>query len=184
MPLKEQGQPKKLDLAKYFNLRAGDLVQVLHGRSQGKTGVVLQINSKKNTVVVEGCNVKRCFWNPRRGPGEPSILSKELPIHVTNIALLDPVTKKPTRVKRRYSMNGECVRISKLSGCAMPSPPSVETLREKDWFQVFLSDKATGPLIKPEYAEKDPHHFKVLQRLSNFYRSRSAARDSPHQPAQ
>ena len=38
----------------------------------------------------------------------------EMPIHITNIAPVDPVLKKPTRIKRRYTMHGECVRVSKV----------------------------------------------------------------------
>lgn len=58
-------------------------------------------------------------------PQLPGQVAVEAPIHVTNVVPLDPVTKKPTRIKRRYSMTGECVRISKLSGCAMPDPVPV-----------------------------------------------------------
>ena len=43
----------------------------------------------------------------------PESWTAQVPVHVTNVVLLDPVTKQPTRVKRRYTMTGECVRISK-----------------------------------------------------------------------
>eukprot|EP00913_Durusdinium_trenchii_P000079 g71.t1 len=91
----------------------GDRVRVLYGTEKGKYGVISRILHDKNQVVVNGTNLKRSFWHPEPGPGKPSRVTVELPIHVTNVALIDPVTKQPTRVKRRYTMNGEGVRISK-----------------------------------------------------------------------
>merc|ERR1712187_994315 len=116
------------------NVQVGDRVQVLFGSEKGTQGIVGQILRKTNQVVVTGANLKRSFWNPEPGPGRPSIISVECPIHITNVVLLDPVTKRPTRVKRRYMMDGECVRISKASGCAMPEPvPVGRNEREELW---------------------------------------------------
>merc|ERR1711957_1067333 len=113
-----------------------------------------------------GGNMKRSFWHPEPGPGKPSIVSVETPIHITNVILLDPVTKQPTRVKRRYMMNGECVRISKVSGSAMPSPvPVGVSEREELWTkhkqQTMLEDRARrGPPKEDILGNKE--HFKTL----------------------
>ncbi|XP_026194531.1 39S ribosomal protein L24, mitochondrial [Cyclospora cayetanensis] len=161
-PLRERQQPQRVDLAKHLNIKEGDLVRVLHGRDQNRSGIVLKIDSRKNTVIVEGCNLKRSFWSPRSAG--PSILTEEMPIHITNVSLLDPITKRPTRVKRRYTMQGECVRISKISGCAMPEPLS-PIPRPPNAYQEFLAEKAKGPPIKEKYANPDPLHLQMLTQL-------------------
>jgi large subunit ribosomal protein L24 len=119
-----------INMIKAFNLCRGDLVRVLYGRDAGNTGVIRKVIPEKNQLIVSGCNVIRSFRpsfaERQLNPGLPALVPVEAPIHVTNVAPLDPVTKKPTRIKRRYSMTGECVRISKQSGCAMPEPVMVE----------------------------------------------------------
>ncbi|CBZ51842.1 putative ribosomal protein L24 [Neospora caninum Liverpool] len=170
-PLREKLQPAPIDLSYYLNMEVGDLVEVLHGPDCGRQGVVLSINKKRNTVIVDGCNMKKSFWNPRVGS---SLVTQEMPIHITNVALLDPVVKRPTRVKRRFMMNGECVRISKLSEmCLMPAKRSgVWSLSEgrqaqtPNLYQEYLRQKALGPPIKASYARPDPLNLKILQRLA------------------
>ncbi|EPR60449.1 putative 50S ribosomal protein l24 [Toxoplasma gondii RUB] len=162
-PVREKLQPAPIDLSYYLNMEVGDLVEVLHGPDCGRQGVVLSISKKRNTVVVDGCNMKKSFWNPGVGA---SLVTQEMPIHITNVALLDPVVKRPTRVKRRFMMNGECVRISKLSGSAMPEPVSTSALRQPNLYQEYLRQKALGPPLKASYARPDPLHLKILQRLA------------------
>lgn len=132
-PILAHGRSKgiRIDMAKAFNVVRGDLVQVLYGRDAGTTGIVRRVLTESNQVVVSGCNVIKSFrptdTEKQMNPALPSVVPIEAPIHITNVVPLDPVVKKPTRIKRRYSMSGECVRISKLSGCAMPSQSSPET---------------------------------------------------------
>eukprot|EP00439_Symbiodinium_sp_Y106_P053497 s2048_g7.t1 len=119
------------------------------------------------------------FWHPDPGPGKPSIVSVECPIHITNVVLVDPVTKQPTRVKRRYMMNGEDVRISKVSGCAMPEPVAVGlNEREVLWKQheegvLRQAKERRGPPKEDIFGNKE--HFKTLVRL---VRERRAAEDA------
>eukprot|EP00444_Apocalathium_aciculiferum_P028537 CAMPEP_0183442648 /NCGR_PEP_ID=MMETSP0370-20130417/88939_1 /TAXON_ID=268820 /ORGANISM="Peridinium aciculiferum, Strain PAER-2" /LENGTH=244 /DNA_ID=CAMNT_0025632345 /DNA_START=69 /DNA_END=803 /DNA_ORIENTATION=- len=160
----------KIDLAREMNVKTGDRVQVLFGSEKGKQGVITRlVQDGKNTVIVSGINLKRSFWHPEPGPGRPSIVSVECPIHITNVVLLDPVTKQPTRVKRRYMMNGECVRISKVSGSAMPDPVPVgmserELLWAKHESQALVKEKARrGPLKEDVFGNRD--HFKTLVRI-------------------
>jgi large subunit ribosomal protein L24 len=115
-------------MAKEFNLQLGDVVRVLYGRDAGKIGILERIMSDKNQVIVSGMNVIRSYTTQKKeGMHSTEVRNASAPIHVTNIAPLDPVIKQPTRIKRRYSMTGECVRISKLSGCAMPDLPVPKT---------------------------------------------------------
>ncbi|CDJ67130.1 ribosomal protein L24, putative [Eimeria necatrix] len=56
-PLRERQQPQRVDLAKHLNIKEGDLVEVLHGRDQNRRGIILKINHRRNTAIVEGCNL-------------------------------------------------------------------------------------------------------------------------------
>mmetsp|Transcript_138244 Transcript_138244/g.258001 ORF Transcript_138244/g.258001 Transcript_138244/m.258001 type:complete len:236 (+) Transcript_138244:113-820(+) len=167
----------KVDLSRLMNIMVGDRVRVLYGSDKGKEGIVGSIDTRRNQVIVRGMNMKRSFWHPEPGPGRPSIMSVECPIHITNVALLDPVTKRPTRVKRRYMMDGECVRISKVSGCAMPEPVPVspnerEELYEK-WKQKALLEakERRGPMKEDVFGNKQ--HFQALVRIMRTARAAS-----------
>ena len=89
------------------NIKKGDLVQVISGRSQarggdrGKQGKVLEVLVAQNRVVVEGVNYVTKHvrvGQTQRGTKTGGIETHEAPIHVSNVALVDPETKKPTRV--------------------------------------------------------------------------------------
>jgi large subunit ribosomal protein L24 len=89
------------------NIKKGDLVQVISGRSQarggdrGKQGKVLEVIVAENRVVVEGINFVTKHvrvGQTQRGTKTGGIETQEAPIHVSNVALVDPETKKPTRV--------------------------------------------------------------------------------------
>jgi large subunit ribosomal protein L24 len=99
-------------------IRKGDKVVVLTGRDKGRTGEVFEVRPGENRALVRGVNmVKR---HQKQAPGkEGGIISKEAPIHLSNIAIADPKTGKPTRVG--FKMIGEGkdrqkVRIAKRSG--------------------------------------------------------------------
>ncbi|WP_022893871.1 50S ribosomal protein L24 [Agromyces subbeticus] len=89
------------------NIKKGDLVQVISGRSQarggdrGKQGKVLEVLVAQNRVVVEGINFVTKHvrvGQTQRGSKTGGIETVEAPIHVSNVALVDPESKKPTRV--------------------------------------------------------------------------------------
>ena len=103
-------------------IRSGDTVVVLTGKDRGKSGRVRQVIPKESRVVVEGLNlVKR--HTKARGPGQPGgIIEKEAPLHVSNVAIADPATGKPTRVGFRLEADGTKVRFAKKSGQAIPEP--------------------------------------------------------------
>jgi len=155
----------KFDMAREMNILVGDRVQVLHGQDTGKQGVIRHLLRNKNQCIVTDMNMKKTFWS--KNATGPSLTTVEMPMHITNVALLDPVIKKPTRVKRRYTMNGECVRISKLSGSAMPEPCVVtDHPRDKAWRlrkTSFVPKPFRGPL-KDEVRDKT--HWNMLQSLA------------------
>ena len=92
------------------NIKKGDLVQVISGRKQdkggdrGKQGKVLEVLVEQNRVVVEGVNYVTKHvrvGQSQRGTKTGGIETMEAPIHISNVALVDPSTKKPTRVGHR-----------------------------------------------------------------------------------
>jgi len=98
------------------NIRKGDQVVVIAGKDKGKRGVVLKVNSADDKVVVENINmVKRhTKGNPMQGkPG--GIIEKEMPVHISNIAIWNPVTNKADRVGFKTLEDGRKVRIFKAN---------------------------------------------------------------------
>lgn len=92
------------------NIKKGDLVQVISGSSEarggdrGKQGRVIEVQAEKNRVIVEGVNFVTKHvrvGQSQRGTKTGGIETMEAPIHVSNVALVDPETKKPTRVGHR-----------------------------------------------------------------------------------
>jgi len=101
-----------------MKIRTDDTVVVISGKDKGKTGRILHVDLKKDKVYVEGLNiVKR---HQRATPGRPNapvgVIEKEGPIHVSNVALLDPKDNKPTRLGVRRTEQGTRLRVTKRSG--------------------------------------------------------------------
>ncbi|MBQ7995880.1 MAG: 50S ribosomal protein L24 [Bacilli bacterium] len=94
-----------------MNIKKGDKVIVLSGDDKGKTGVVQRVYPKLNKVVVEGVNVHKKHKKPTQATPEGSILDMYVPIDASKVALIDPKTKKATRVHHKV-VNGKKVRVS------------------------------------------------------------------------
>ena len=96
-------------------IRKGDKVIVLSGRDKGRTGEVFEVRPDASTALVRGVNmVKR--HQKQTAQREGGIISKEAPIHLSNIALADPKSGKPTRVGFKIMNDGRKVRVAKRSG--------------------------------------------------------------------
>lgn len=95
-------------------IRKGDEVVVLAGKDKAKRGVVLRVLEEDDKVIVENVNmVKRhTKGNPAQGTAG-GILEKEMPIHISNIALWNPVSNKPDRVGFKFLEDGRKVRYFK-----------------------------------------------------------------------
>ena len=99
-------------------IKKGDRVHVLAGRDRGKRGEVLAVMPKENRALVQGVNmVKRHQKQSMRAQG--GIVSKEAPIHVSNVAHIDPKDGKPTRIGFRFLEDGRKVPFAKRSGEAL-----------------------------------------------------------------
>ena len=98
-----------------LKIKKGDKVFVRTGQDKGKTGEVLSVLKSECKVIVKGINLRQKHKKPSQsGPG--GIVKMELPIHVSNVALLDPKTNKPTRVGFKALKDNKKVRIARKSG--------------------------------------------------------------------
>ncbi|OGA13300.1 MAG: 50S ribosomal protein L24 [Betaproteobacteria bacterium RIFCSPLOWO2_12_FULL_63_13] len=97
-------------------IRKGDDVVVIAGRDKGKRGTVLR-RVEKNFVLVEGVNRVKKHQRPNPMKGQPGgIVEKDMPIHISNVALYNPQTKKADRVAVKVIEDGRKVRVFKSNG--------------------------------------------------------------------
>ena len=101
-----------------MKIKKGDKVIVITGKDKGKTGEVTKAMPKDNKVVVAGVNMAKRHQKPSQ-ENAGGIVSKEMPIHVSNVALVDPKSGKATRVAMRVEKGGRKVRVAKRSGDAI-----------------------------------------------------------------
>lgn len=97
-----------------MNFKKGDKVVVIAGKSKGKQGSIIKVLRDENKVVVEGANMVKKHLKPN-GEGTGSIIEVEAPIHASNVMMLDPKTKKPTRIGHTTNKAGKKVRFAKKS---------------------------------------------------------------------
>ena len=98
-----------------LKIKKGDNVVVISGRDKGKQGKVLRVFPAEERAVVQGVHIARRHSKPSMGdPG--GIVEKELTIHISNLAHIDPQTNKPTRVGYKFLDGGRKVRIARRSG--------------------------------------------------------------------
>lgn len=97
-----------------LKVKKGDKVVVLTGKDKGKTGEIKKVMPEDNKVVVQGVNVQTKHRKPSQmGPG--GLDKIEMPIHVSNVAIVDPKTSKPTRVGYK-TVGDRKVRVARRSG--------------------------------------------------------------------
>jgi large subunit ribosomal protein L24 len=101
-----------------MRIRAEDTVIVIAGKDKGKTGKVIRTDPKRDRVYVEGLNIVKRHQraNPARPNAQIGVIEREGGIHVSNVAILDPKDKKPTRVGTTRTEQGARMRVTKRSG--------------------------------------------------------------------
>ncbi len=99
-----------------IRLKKGDTVQVLSGKYKGKQGRVLATHPTENKVTVEGVNIVKKHQKPNQAHPQGGILELTKPIWVSKVAVVDPQTKKPTRVGYKLNKDGSKTRVYKASG--------------------------------------------------------------------
>ena len=105
-----------------LHVRRGDQVQVIAGNYKGARGQVLRAMPSKQTVVVEGVNLRKRHQAPTQANPDGEIITFEAPIHATNVMLIDPSNDEPTRYRNRIDADGTKERISTKSGNPIPRP--------------------------------------------------------------
>jgi large subunit ribosomal protein L24 len=104
-----------------LKIRRDDEVIVISGKDRGKTGRVLRVDPQRQRVFVEGLNLVKRHTRPQQVRGAQraeqvgGVIEREGPIHVSNVMLLDPKDKKPTRLGIARE-DGERVRVTRRSG--------------------------------------------------------------------
>ena len=103
-----------------MKIKKGDDVIVIAGRDRGREGKVIAAYPDRQRVLVQGVNVIRkntkVNYQGRRGAKEGGIVTQEAPIHVSNVALIDPETKKPARAGYRVEEGARKVRVTRPGG--------------------------------------------------------------------
>jgi large subunit ribosomal protein L24 len=101
-----------------MKLRTDDEVVVISGKDKGKTGKIIRVDRSKDRVYVEGINIVKRHQRPNQArPNAPvGVIEREGPVHISNVALLDPKEHKPTRVGVRRTEDGGRMRVTKRSG--------------------------------------------------------------------
>lgn len=110
--------PAKLKLKneiKKFKIKKGDTVVVLTGKDKGKSGEVVEVIREDSRVIVRGVNMVKRHQRQTQ-TAQAGIVEKEAPIHISNVALRDPKTSKPTKVGYKTLADGTKVRVARASG--------------------------------------------------------------------
>ena len=102
-------------MATKFKIKKGDRVKVITGRDRNAIGDVLRVIPRESRVVVSGVNMITRHQRPSRGDAG-GIVKREAPIHISNVALMDPKTDKPTKVGFKTLEDGRKVRFARASG--------------------------------------------------------------------
>lgn len=106
-------QPKKIYK---IRLRRDDTVQVLAGKYKGKTGKIVAVHPTENKVTVEGINIVKKHVKPNKAYPQGGIIDITKPIWVSKVAVVDPTSKKPTRIGYKLDDKGGKTRVYKASG--------------------------------------------------------------------
>lgn len=96
-----------------MKLKTGDKVVVIAGSNKGKEGKITKVLDNK--VVVEGVNLRKRHLKPKNNNGTGEIVETEAPIHVSNVQVVDPKSKKASRIGFDVDKNGKKIRIAKKS---------------------------------------------------------------------
>ncbi len=101
-----------------MNFKTGDKVVVISGKDKGKEGKITHVLRAENRVVVEGVNIVKKHV---KGNGQTagSINEVEAPIHASNVMIIDPKTKKPTRIGHSVNKDGKKIRVARKSNSSL-----------------------------------------------------------------
>jgi large subunit ribosomal protein L24 len=99
-----------------MKIKKGDRVKVLAGKDRGKEGEVMFALPEEGKVIVEGVNVAKRHTKARGATMQGGIIDKDMPIQVSNVAVMCDSCNKPTRVGHRFDADGTKVRVCRKCG--------------------------------------------------------------------
>ncbi|MEO9224313.1 MAG: 50S ribosomal protein L24 [Acidimicrobiales bacterium] len=99
-----------------LKVHKGDRVQVLSGKDRGKQGTVSRIIPERNRAIVDGVNVAKRHQKPRTMNEPGGIIDKDMPIDISNLAIVSPKDGRPTRVGYLIKDDGTKVRVCRRTG--------------------------------------------------------------------
>ena len=100
-----------------IKLKKQDLVKVISGKAKGNTGRIIQVFEAEGRVLVEGVNKAKKHQKPGRGSEKGGIIEKEMPVHISNVMLVNK-GNEPVKVRKTVE-NGKRIRVEKKSGKAV-----------------------------------------------------------------
>ncbi|GAB4841577.1 hypothetical protein Ancab_022291 [Ancistrocladus abbreviatus] len=118
-------------LIQNWKILRGDNVMIIRGKDRGESGIIKRVIRSQNRVIVEGkrLNLDK-WWLSSALPSQSlSLNAVEAPLHVLNVQVLDPVTKKPCKIGIRYLEDGAKVRVSRGIGASGSIIPCAEILK-------------------------------------------------------
>eukprot|EP00455_Lapot_gusevi_P000246 TRINITY_DN1010_c0_g1_i1.p1 TRINITY_DN1010_c0_g1~~TRINITY_DN1010_c0_g1_i1.p1 ORF type:complete len:213 (+),score=70.87 TRINITY_DN1010_c0_g1_i1:84-722(+) len=143
---------KEIEPLRKWGVVKGDIVQVIAGTDRGLQAVVKEVVRAKNSVIVEGAKMRVRYLRPTPNARGKMYKGESL-IHVSNVALVDPVSKKPTRISYRFTADGLKVRVAKKSGVVIPKPANLNQRQERPSFTSPL-DTAPEDVLLNTYQQE------------------------------
>jgi len=99
-----------------IRLKKGDTVMVRAGKHKGKTGKITAVHPRENKVTVEGINVVKKHVKPNQQYPQGAVIDLTKPIWVSKVGIVEPTSKKPSRIGYKLSADGKKARVLKKSG--------------------------------------------------------------------
>jgi large subunit ribosomal protein L24 len=99
-----------------MKIKKGDRVRVLAGKDKGKEGEVMFALPAQNKVIVDGVNVAKRHQKPTRATMQGGIIDKDMPIEVSNVAIVCSACSAPARIGYRFTPDGEKIRVCRKCG--------------------------------------------------------------------
>ena len=96
-----------------MKLKKGDKVLVIAGKNRGETGIISRVMPKEDLVLIDGLNLVKRHRRPTKAGGKGQIVDKPMPLHASNVQIVDPKSGKPTRIKIVRDAEGNRERIAK-----------------------------------------------------------------------
>jgi len=111
--MKKRNKPELKQITRP-KVKKGDEVVVICGKDKGRRGKVVSVNSKEHTLIVEKINEYKKHQKPSQKNPQGGIISVAMPLHISNVMVVDKTTNKPTRVGRK-EVGGKHLRYAKVS---------------------------------------------------------------------